>query len=376
MTTALRRLTAVRSRVVLGAYVPARTASWPAFSRLFVAGDDRGWSIDDDRARLTATAERLGYEVAPASWARFVRRQAVFHHDHFGALQAPWLESSHRLGLSYFHGRPGTPGAPEFDRAYGALRQHAHRIDRVQVTHEEMHELVVGAGVARERVFRIPIGVDIERFPLVDAAARDVARAALELPSEAFVVGSFVKDGVGLGDGLEPKLVKGPDALVATIERLQSGIPELVVLLTGPARGFVRRALERLGVPVQHVQMRAREELARAYHASDISLVTSRQEGGPKAVLESMAAGVPLVTTRVGQAQELVVDERNGLLADVDDVDALAHAVERLHDDSALANRLREGGRATAEANAEERLDDRWAELLEGFVLAKAARAG
>ena len=376
MTTALRRLGSVRSRVVLGAYVPARTASWPAFSRLFVAGDDRGWSIDDDRARLTATAERLGYQIAPASWTRFVRRQSVFHHDHFSALQPHWLESSHRLGLSYFHGRPGTPDAPEFDRAYDALRRNARRIDRIQVTHAEMQELVVGAGVDGDRVFRIPIGVDIERFPLRDATARAEARTALGLPSSGFVIGSFLKDGVGLGEGREPKLVKGPDTLVATIERLRAAIPELVVLLTGPARGFVRRGLERLDVRVRHIQLRTRDELARAYYASDVSLVTSRQEGGPKAVLESMATGVPLVTTRVGQAQELVVDGRNGLLADVDDVEALADAVVRVREDAALAEALRKAGRAIAEANAEARLDDRWAALLDGFVLTKAARAG
>jgi glycosyltransferase involved in cell wall biosynthesis len=361
MTTALRRLT-------LGAYVPARTASWPEASRLFVVGDDFGWSIDDDRERLTATAQRLGYEVAPAAWARHARRQAVFHHDHFGALQPRWLESSHRLGLSYFHGRPGTQGYPEFDRAYETLKQHAARIDRVQVTHAEMHGLVIGAGVAPNKVFRIPIGVDIDRFPLGDEATRTGARAAFDVPESAFVVGSFLKDGVGLGEGLEPKLVKGPHILVLTLERLHASVPELFVLLTGPARGYVRRELERLGIPHRHVYLASRDELARAYYALDVCLVTSRQEGGPKAVLESMATGVPLVTTSVGQAPELVVDGENGLLVDVDDVDALTDAVLRLHGDSALGARLRARGRPTAEAYADERLDGRWAELLEGFV--------
>jgi glycosyltransferase involved in cell wall biosynthesis len=81
-----------------------------------------------------------------------------------------------------------------------------------------------------------------------------------------------------------------------------------------------------------------------------------------------MATGIPLVTTRVGQAAEVVVDGENGLVAEVDDVDALAAAVGRVHDDSGLAARLRAGGRPTAEASAEDRLDSRWAELLEGFV--------
>jgi glycosyltransferase involved in cell wall biosynthesis len=326
-------------------------------TRLHVVGDDLGWSIDDDRARLVATARRLGYPVGSNATLRFKRRQAVFQHNHFNALQPRWLDSSHRIGLSYFHGRPGTPGYPEFDRAYDALRASAGRIDRVQVTHDEMRELVVEAGVAPEKVFKIPIGIDLEHFPL--APARD---------GSAFVIGSFVKDGVGMRDGLEPKLLKGPDVLVAVVERLRESIPELSVLLTGPARGFVRNELDRLGVPNRHVLARSRDELARTYREVDVCLVSSRQEGGPKAALEAMATGIPLVSTRVGQAQEIVVDGVNGLLADVDDVDALSAAVERVHADSALRARLRSGGRETAETLAEERLDPPWGELLEGFV--------
>jgi len=356
------------ARQYLRAYVPARTARWPEASRLFVVGDDIGWSIDDDTARLARTVRRLGYRVFPGSWAHFAKHQAVFHAEHFGALRPRWLESSHRLGLSYFHGRPDTPGYPEFDEAYAALRGNAARVDRVQVTHGEMEELVLEAGVDPAKVFRIPIGVDIEHFPLADAQTRAEARRELGLPDSAFVVGSFQKDGVGWGEGLEPKQIKGPDTLVATLERLRARIPDLAVLLTGPARGYVRRELERVGIPYRYANLKSRERLARAYHALDVYLVTSRQEGGPKSVLESMATGAPLVTTRVGQAPELVADGENGLLADVDDVEALAASVQRVHDDAAFAERLRAAGRPTAEAYADERLDSLWAGLLEGFV--------
>jgi glycosyltransferase involved in cell wall biosynthesis len=368
MTTTLRRLAAAPSRVVLGAYVPARTASWPEHSRLFVVGDDVGWSIDDDRDRLTATARRLGHEVPPPGWARFVKRQSVFHHDHFGALRPRWLESSHRLGLSYFHGRPGTPGHPEFDDVYATLSRNASRIDRVQVTHAEMHDLVLASGVDPQKVFRIPIGIDIERFPLGDESARAAARKRFDIPASAFVVGSFVKDGVGLGDGNEPKLVKGPDVLLATLHRLRTSIPELFVLLSGPARGYVRRGLEHAAIPSRHVVLASRDELADAYHALDVYVVASRQEGGPKSALESMAAGVPLVSTRVGQVPEVVRDGETALLADPEDAEALAAAVLRVHDDASLRARLVADARPTAEAYAEDRLDERWAALLDGFV--------
>jgi glycosyltransferase involved in cell wall biosynthesis len=326
-------------------------------AKLYVVGDRLGWSIDDDCARLVSTARRIGYDVGRNSVLRFSRNRSVFQHNHFNVLQPRWLESSHRLGLSYFHGRPGTEGYPEFDQAYDALRRNASRIERIQVTHDEMHELVVDAGVPEHRVFKIPIGVDLEHF-----------RPARERNASSFVVGSFVKDGVGMADGLEPKLLKGPDVFVAVVARLRERIRDLSVLLTGPARGYVRRELERLGVPYRHRLLSTREELGLAYHGVDVCLVTSRQEGGPKAALEAMASGVPFVSTRVGQAAELVREGENGLLADVDDVDALADAVERVHGDRDLRARLRAAGRTTAEAHAEERLDPLWAELLEGFV--------
>jgi len=230
-----------------------------------------------------------------------------------------------------------------------------------------MRDLVLEAGVESSAVHVIPIGIDLEHFPLVDADRRREARAALDLPADAFVVGSFQKDGVGWGEGLEPKLVKGPDVLVAALARAAREVDDLHVLLTGPARGYVRRELARLGVPYRHVYAKDRAELARAYRALDVYVVASRQEGGPKGVLESMASGVPLVTTRVGQAQEIAVDGENALVVDVDDVDGIADAIVRLRD-GALANSLAAPGRTTAERYAYERLDPLWGALLAQLV--------
>src|SRR5262249_25572139 len=158
------------------------------------------------------------------------------------------------------------------------------------------------AGVEPGLVHVIPIGIDIENFPLVTPERRSAARARFGLPRDAFVVGSFQKDGVGWGEGFGPKLIKGPEVLAAALQRIPAAGPELQVLLAGPARGYVRRELERVGIPFDHELVRTRADLAAAYHALDLYVVAARQEGGPKSVLESMAAGVPLVTTRVGQA--------------------------------------------------------------------------
>ena len=363
-----RRLLAPPTRGVLRAYVRTCSRGWADASRLFVLGDRGGWSVDEDARQLAAAAERLGLDVRPGGWARHAERQSVFHTSQFEAVLPHWLESSHRLGVAYLHGRPGTPGAPEFDRCFDALRRSPGRVERIQVTHQEMHDVVLSAGVDPISVHRIPIGIELEHFPFGDADARAVARAALGIPVDGFVVGSFQKDGVGWGEGLQPKLIKGPDTLVAVAEELKAHLPRLLVLLTGPARGYVMRELTRRAIAFRRVEARTRAELARAYHALDAYVVTSRQEGGPKGVLESMATGAPLVTTRVGQAPELVQHGVNGLLADVDDVEAIAGLVVRVGSDETLRDGLRVAGRRTAEEFAAERLDERWRALFDGFV--------
>jgi glycosyltransferase involved in cell wall biosynthesis len=160
--------------------------------------------------------------------------------------------------------------------------------------------------------------------------------------------------------------VKGPDVLVAALERVAAEEKSLHVLVTGPARGYVRSELTRRGIPHRHVVAKNRTELARAYQALDVYVVASRQEGGPKAVLEAMASGVPLVTTRVGQAPVLVEDEANGWLVDVEDADALAERAIAIH--AGRSAHVLEQARATAERYALERLDPLWATLLEGLV--------
>jgi glycosyltransferase involved in cell wall biosynthesis len=340
---------------------------------LFALGEHTGWSVDEDAAHLEMTARRLGFEVAPSRWARFCGGQSVFHASHFEALTQRWLASSHRLATAYLHGLPGTPGYPEFDEAFEVLRRCSDRLSRVQVTHGEMRDLVLSAGVEPERVHLIRIGIDLEHFPLGDAGMRSRAREALGIPQAAFVVGSFQKDGVGWAEGLEPKLVKGPDVLVRALELLRVDARELFVLLTGPARGYVRRELERRAIPHVHFVARARTELATAFHALDVYLVASRQEGGPKALFEAMATGVPFVTTRVGQAQEVVDPGRNGFVVAVGDSEALAAHAALIREDTGLRDRLRAQGRATAEAHAYEKLDPAWERLLDGFVSRPAA---
>ena len=299
----------------------------------------------------------------------FTERQAIFFASRFLLLgpTGVWPGRHNRIATAYFHGKPGT-GVKEFDQYYERLCQEHPRIHRVQVSHSEMREVVLSSGITPEKVFLIPIGINLSYFHRQTPESRREARAQLGIPQTAVVIGSFQKDGNGWGEGLQPKLVKGPDIFLHVVDLLRQRIPELFVLLSGPARGYVKAGLERLRVPYQHHYLRSYPDVGQLFQALDLYIVASRQEGGPKAVLEAMASGVPLVTTRVGQAMDLVQHEENGWMVDSEDADGLAYWAEAAVTQSTRTAEVLIRGRRTAEANTYESQLPLWRKFMEGFV--------
>jgi glycosyltransferase involved in cell wall biosynthesis len=346
------------------------THHWPPYSRLFLPGGSAAnWVLNWETRELVHIAHHLGVRVVRPRWRRYIQQQAVFYNNRYQLLMHDAeMNQPHRLGLAYFHGLPGTPEEPLFDDMYQRLCQFHHRITRIQVSHSDMRDVVLNTGIEPEKVFLIPIGIQPAFFSAQTHESRQRIRAQLGIPQTAVVVGSFQKDGNGWGEGLEPKWVKGPDIFLRTIEHLQPRIPELFVLLSGPARGYVKMGLERLGIPYQHHFVRHYPDIGKLYHALDVYVVASRQEGGPKAVLESMASGVPLVTTRVGQAMDIVQHEHNGWMVDVEDAEGLAYWAEYCLYHSAERAHVVDAGRQTAAANTYDAQIPLWRNFMRGFV--------
>src|SRR5207253_11518069 len=92
-----------------------------------------------------------------------------------------------------------------------------------------------------------------------------------------------------------------------------------------------------------------RRDLPTIYGASDVFLLTSRNEGTPVALIESLASGVPGVSTDVGGVRD-VIDANTGAVAPFDDAAGLAAAVTRLLADRGLRQMMGERGRASVVA--------------------------
>jgi glycosyltransferase involved in cell wall biosynthesis len=345
------------------------TWNWKPYSRLILYGDSVGWSLDWDMRELANISRRLGVRIARPIWKHAATPQSIFYASQFFLTDDDWLKLlPHHIGFSYFHGAPGT-GEDDFDAVYDGLKKHHDKLARIQVSHTEMRDIVLRTGIDPAKVFMIPIGINLGFFPFRTVEVKRSARVELGVPHSAFVVGSFQKDGVGWDDGLEPKLVKGPDIFVETMKRLKRDIPELFVMLSGPSRGYVKQGLEAADIPYLHVYLQSYPEIAKLYQALDLYVVSSRQEGGPKAVLESMATGVPLVTTRVGQAMDLVTHGENAFMTKVEDVDALAsYALQVYRSSQSDLQPMLTAGRKTAEANSYESQLPLWADFMKGFV--------
>lgn len=347
----------------------AASRNWKPYSRLILYGDSVGWSLDWDMRELARISHKLGVHLARPHWKHAASPQSFFFASQFFLENDDWLRFlPGRIAFSYFHGLPNT-GDELMDRIYNGLRAHHEKITRIQVTHSEMRDVTLSTGVDSSKVFTIPIGINLNYFPKQTTDQKRLNRKRLGIPQSAFVVGSFQKDGNGWGNGMEPKLIKGPDVFLETIRRLKNDIPELFVLLTGPARGYVKNGLETLGVPYKHTYYKHYPEVSEMFAALDLYIVASRQEGGPKAILESMASGVPLVTTRVGQAMDLVKHGENAFMTDVGDVEALtSYALQVYHASDTELLPMLQAGRKTAEENSYISQIPLWAKFMSGFV--------
>jgi len=91
-----------------------------------------------------------------------------------------------------------------------------------------------------------------------------------------------------------------------------------------------------------------RHDMPVLLRAADIGVLSSKEEGFPNAIIEYMAAGLPVVTTAAGGAVEAVVDSETGFIVPIDDAAALGEKLAGLATDCAMRLRMGQAGQARA----------------------------
>lgn len=218
-------------------------------------------------------------------------------------------------------------------------RRYARRVEclrwRRNWTYQHMNRVIVPSGYLREMLVR-HWGLVANRVQVIYNSFEEAGPSRPPAPS--------ARGGAAVLDlPTRHKIVtvcrltswKGVDGLIQVLPEL----PEagLVVLGDGPLRGQLESQARELGVAerVRFVGTVPREQVAGYLRACDVFVLNSTYEGLPHVLLEAMAAGLPVIATRVGGSTEIVESGRNGLLVPPRDTAALRQALSLLLSDPA-----------------------------------------
>jgi glycosyltransferase involved in cell wall biosynthesis len=215
--------------------------------------------------------------------------------------------------------------SPSRTRLFIAIERLLARVsDRiVAISPQICAELTDEYHIGRRDQFRvIPLGFDLSALAAIDEGARQRARATLGLPALAHVVTTVGR----------LTAIKQHELFLETARRVADADRDAVFLVAGD--GELRSDLERralaLGIADRVRFLGWRRDLDVIYGATDVFLLTSRNEGTPVALIESLAAAVPGVSTDVGGVGDVIEDECAGLRAPFGDAEALAARVIEL----------------------------------------------
>lgn len=205
-----------------------------------------------------------------------------------------------------------------------------------------LHE-VEGVGTRpwnRIREVVIPNGIPLPAAPTPDDRSR--ARAEFGAGPDDLVVGIVAR--------LHP--VKAHEVLLDAVAKLAPTLPNLrlVVVGTGEREAELHELARTLGIEDVVNFLGVRRDVAQLLPGFDVACLTSSYECAPLAVIEAMAAAVPVVATDVGAVRDMMTDGQEGYLVPVGDSSTLAERLRTLADDPALRARLGAAGRRRAEA--------------------------
>lgn len=204
---------------------------------------------------------------------------------------------------------------------------------RVCVVSADLERHMAAEGFRKHAIEIVANGVEPGAVP--DRAARHDARALLGLDDDAFVVGTVGR--------LDP--VKDLPTLITAFRQFSAARPLARLVIVGD--GSLRTELQHLASGSAAIQFAGHRSDARHLVAAfDAYVSSSIFEGMSLTILEAMAAGRPVVATRVGGTPEIVVDGETGILVQPRDPAGLAQALLRLSSDPSGARAMGLAGRA------------------------------
>jgi glycosyltransferase involved in cell wall biosynthesis len=218
-------------------------------------------------------------------------------------------------------------------RAYEALdRLHLRYMDHIVAVSEAQAAKVRRCGVSAARVRVIHNAIDPERFTTPDPSYDGKLRRLFRSPPSRII---------GAAGRLSPE--KGFEVLVDAAARVRQKDASVgfVVFGDGARRERIAKRVAALGLDSAFVLTGFRADLDQFLPFFDVFVLPSYTEGLPNVVLESFAAGVPVVATAVGGTPEVIENGASGFLVPAGNADALA---DKILESLACQDRLRDMG--------------------------------
>ena len=233
------------------------------------------------------------------------------------------------------------------------------RFERVCIVSAEMRPLLVRAGVREPNIRLIENGIDTRRFA---PEAAPLARRDFDIEPGTFVFGAAMR--------LTEQ--KNPLGLIEAFARVAALAPDVALVIAGegPMRDALKVRAAELGCSHRLRLIGARDDLERFYTMLDAFVLPSLYEGLPLALLEAMAAGVPIVATDVGEVRA-VLDGFDGTIVPPADCVALADAMRNAMHQPRAGEALR---RRVTERYSVQRMADDYSALYQD-VWGRHARA-
>tara|TARA_B000000557_G_C20802291_1_gene456137 strand:+ start:973 stop:2091 length:1119 start_codon:yes stop_codon:yes gene_type:complete len=343
-----------------------KTKKWKPFSRLITKADNSPWVLNEIQKEMVMLFNNLNIKCYPENYIDGSSRQSIFYFNKYDVL-SHWKNLDHRIAFPYYHGDPRSN--TKFNEFFKVIKKNHRRIHRIQVSHSEMENLILNTGIDSNKVFKIPISINMENFQKNTPTLRRQSRKELGVSNDTILIGSFQKDGNLWGDGNEAKLIKGPDIFIKTVYELKKKYEKISVLLTGPSRGYVKNELKKIQVPFIHRYINSYKDIAKYYYPLDAYLISSREEGGPRSVLETMACSIPLISTKVGQAIDLVDSGKNGWLVNSFNPTELAETIVNVIENQYILNQeFINLSRKTAQENSYPKQINLWKLFMKDFL--------
>lgn len=133
-----------------------------------------------------------------------------------------------------------------------------------------------------------------------------------KIKEDEFLIGSFQRDTEGKElkqNIIKPKLSKGPDILLQVILEYQKKHPKIAVVLAGYRRQYIIQELTKHKIKYYYFEQQSYQNLNKLYNLLDLYVVSSRVEGGPRAIVETLFSKTPIISTDVGIASEYLPSE-------------------------------------------------------------------